>query len=236
MKIDPAGTLMVHLSCKAIGDVEGRGDAVLDALQEYMQHGLLVLPAHTWSNVRVEINPVMDVLHTPSCVGALTELFRKRPGVHRSLHPTHSLAAIGIDADAFLSGEEHVQTPCGKGGAYHKLWERNAQILLLGVNFTRNTFLHGVEEWDGAQGTIAAERSDLYVINHEGQRLHTPQYRHCSRLGSDTFVKLEPDALRQGILSIRRFGDAAARLMRAAPLREMTAALLQKDPLYLMRY
>jgi len=179
---------------------------------------------------------VMDVLHTPSCAGALTELFRKRPGVCRSLHPTHSLAAAGAGAEDFLSGEEHIQTPCGKGGAYYKLWQRNAQALLIGVNFTRNTFLHGVEEWDGAQGTISPQRSDLYVINHEGQRLYTPQYRHCSRLGSDTFSKLEPDALQQGILTIGRFGDAAARLMRAAPLREMTAALLQKDPLYLMRY
>ena len=236
MNIDPAGTLMVHLSCKAIGEVQGRGDAILDALQEYMRPGLLVLPAHTWNNVDVRTNPVMDVLHTPSCVGVLTELFRKRPGVHRSLHPTHSLAAIGTDAEEFLSGEEHVQTPCGKGGAYDKLWARGAQILLLGVNFTRNTFLHGVEEWDGAQGTISPQRSDLYVVNHAGQRLHTPQYRHCSRLGSDTFVKLEPDALRQGILTIGSFGDASARLMQAAPLREMTAALLQKDPLYLMRY
>ena len=236
MNIDPAGTLMVHLSCKAIGEVEGRGDAVLDVLQEYMRPGLLVLPAHTWSNVTVAHNPVMDVLHTPTCVGALTELFRKRPGVCRSLHPTHSLAAIGTDAESFLSGEERMQTPCGKGGAYDKLWQRNAQILLIGVNFTRNTFIHGVEEWDGAQGSISPERSDLYVINHEGQRLFTPQYRHCARLGSDTFVKLEPDAMRQGILRIGRFGDAAARLMRAAPLRKMTAALLQQDPLYLMRY
>jgi len=233
--IDPAGTLMVHVSYKAIGGVEGRGDAVLDALSGYMRPGLLVLPGHTWDNVTPN-NPVMDVLHTPSCVGVLPELFRRRPGVVRSLHPTHSLTALGNEAQMFLSGEERIQTPCGRGGVYYRLWERDAQILLIGVNFRRNTFIHGIEEWDGARGTISPERSDYYVIDYEGKRLHTPQFRHCSRLGSETFTKLEPGALQQGILALGRFGDATARVMRARPLREMAAALLKEDPVYLAGY
>jgi len=233
--VDPRGALMVHVSCKAIGDVEGRGDAVLDALSEYMREGLLVLPGHTWRNVGKD-NPVMDVLHTPTCVGVLTELFRGRPEVRRSLHPTHSLLALGGGAEEFLEGEERIQTPCGKGGAYYKLWERDAQILLIGVNFTRNIFIHGIEEWDGAEGSISPDRSDLYVIDHGGRRLYTPQYRHCSRLGSETFSKLEAPAVMGGILTIGRFGDADARIMRTRPLRVMVAALLRQDAGYLLRY
>ena len=235
MRVEPRGTLMVHISCKAIGEVEGRGDTVLDALMEYMQPGLLVLASHTWSNVG-EHNPVMDVLHTPTCIGKLTELFRNRPGVCRSLHPTHALAAYGAEASEFISGEESIGTPCGTGGTYYKLWQRNAQILLIGVNFTRNTYIHGIEEWDGAEGTISQEREDMYVINEHGQRLYTPQYRHCAPLGSRTFSKLEPQAIQEGILTLGRFGDATARLMHAAPLRAMVAPLLQADPKYLMRY
>ena len=236
MNIDPKATLMVHISYKAIGDVEGRGDTVLDALAEYMQPGLLVLPSHTWGNVNVKNNPVMDIIHTPSCVGVLTELFRKRDGVHRSLHPTHSLAALGVEAESFVSGEEHIETPCGKGGVYYKLWERNAQILLIGVNFARNTFIHGIEEWDGAEGMISKEKSDLYVINHQGNRLYTPQFRHCAPLGSDTFPKLEAPALHKGILSLGKFGDAAIRLMHAKQLREMVGGLLLNDSRYLLQY
>ncbi|WMC94309.1 AAC(3) family N-acetyltransferase [Kineothrix sp. MB12-C1] len=233
--VDRAGTLMVQLSCKAIGEVEGRGDTVLDALMEYMESGLLVLAAHTWDNVDVK-NPVMDVLYTPSCVGFLTERFRKRPGVYRSLHPTHSLSAYGKDAKEFIAGEEKISTPCGEGGAYHRLWQRNAQILLIGVNFTRNTYIHGVEEWDGAEGSISDQKTDLYVINEEGRRIYTPQYRHCSALGSEVFSKLEPQAVQEGILTLGRFGDATTRLMRAVSLREMIAPLLQEDTRYLMRY
>ena len=233
--IDPSGTLMIHLSNKAIGEVEGRGDAVLDAFMEYMQHGLLVLPSHTWNNVTKE-NPVMDVLHTPSCVGALTEMFRKRPGVRRSLHPTHALSAIGEGAEEFLAGEELINTPCGKGGTYYKLWDRNAQILLIGVTCTRNTYIHGIEEWDGAEGSISTDKTDLYVIDYGSRRLYTPLYCHSAPLGSDTFSKLEPFAYKEGILTFGRFGDATTRLMSAAPLRELAASFLKADPKYFLQH
>jgi aminoglycoside 3-N-acetyltransferase len=233
--IDPNGTLMVHLSYKAIGEVEGRGDTVLDALAEYMRQGLLVLPCHSWSNVGTR-NPVMDVLYTPTCNGALPELFRKRPGVLRTLHPTHSLAALGAEAAEFVSGEERIRTPCGKGGAYYKLWERDAQILQIGCNFTCNTFIHGIEEWDHADGTISPDMTDMYVINYQGNRLYTPQYRHCAPLSSETFSKLEPPAFVQGILAMGRFGGATARLVRAKPLRKLAAAFLEADARYLYRH
>jgi aminoglycoside 3-N-acetyltransferase len=233
--INPSGTLKVHLSYKAIGEVEGRGDTVLDALAEYMAGGLLVLPSHTWDRGTVsDKNPVMDVLHTKSCVGALTEVFRRRPGVFRSLHPSHSVAALGVDAEGFVSGEEHIHSPCGAGGAYYKLWERNAQILLIGVNFTCNTFIHGCEEWDGAEGSLSTEKRDRYVINHQGKRLYTPQYYHTAT--SETFVKLETPAMMKGILSMGRFGDANTRLISAVDLREMTAGFLKADAKYLLRY
>ena len=233
--VDPSGTLKVHLSYKSFGEVEGRGDTVLDALIEYMEQGLLVLPSHTWRNVD-DVNPVMDVLYTKTCVGILTEMFRHRPGVVRSLHPTHSVAALGKEAEAFVAGEEKIESPCGMGGAYYKLWERDAQVLMLGIGFNRCTYIHGVEEWDGAEGSISSDRTDMYVINYEGQRLYTPQYRHASRLSSETFVKLEAPAIMQGILTLGRFGDATARMMKAVPLRKMVAKYLKEDPRYLLRY
>jgi len=233
--INPNKTLKVHMSYKAIGDVDGRGDAVIDALMEYMHEGLLVLPTHTWNYVR-ENNPIMDVLHTKSCVGVLPELFRKRARVHRSLHPTHSVAAFGTDAESFVAGEENIHTPCGKGGAYYKLWERDAQILLIGVNFERNTFIHGIEEWDGAVGSLKDTHEGYYIINSQGQRIHSPQRRHCAPLGSGTFCKLEPQAIQEGILSFGKFGDATARLISAQALRNMVALILKDDPRYLLNY
>jgi len=233
--VDPTGVLKVHFSYKAMGEIDGRGETVLEALMTYMHKGLLVIPTHTWRDVKKE-NPVMDVLYSPVCIGILPELFRHYPDVHRSLHPTHSVAAFGVGAAEFVAGEEKMEKPCGEGGVYHKLWVHNAQILLIGVNFARNTFIHGIEDWDGAEGSISKVREDYYTINYEGRRLFTPQYRHCARIGSETFPKLEPRAISEGILTLGKFGNATTRLMRAQPLREMVAPLLQADPNYLNEY
>jgi len=233
--IKPEGTLKIHISYKAIGDVEGRGDTVLDALMEYMKPGLLVLASHTWDSVNSE-NPIMDVLHTPTCVGILTEMFRKREGVHRSLHPTHSVAAYGKDAEKFVADDVKLTTPCGEGGSYYKLWERDAQILMIGCNYSSNTFVHGIEEWDKAHDTISSESEDYYVINHMGERLYTPQYRHCAPLGSSTFTKIEPYAFEKGLLAFGKFGDADTRLMTAKDLRSLVAEFLQEDNKFLSGY
>lgn len=130
---------------KAIGEVEGRADAVLDVWMDYFKNGLLLLPTHTWKTVNDD-NPVYNPLETPSCVGILTNMFLKREGVIRSLHPTHSMAGYGKDAARYLSGEEYNNTPCTPGGCYDRLKEVKGKILLVGVGHERNTYIHSVEE------------------------------------------------------------------------------------------
>ena len=61
-------TILIHSSMKAIGEVEGGADIVLDAWMEYFAEGLLLLPTHTWANVNAQ-HPVYDYRNTPSCVG-----------------------------------------------------------------------------------------------------------------------------------------------------------------------
>ena len=138
-------TILIHSSMKSIGEVERRADTVLDAWMEYFHNGLLLLPTHTWKNVNSD-NPVYNPVETPSCVGILTNLFMKREGVIRSLHPTHSMAGYGKNASEYLTGEEDNNTPCTPGGCYDRLRYVDGKILLVGVGHERNTYIHSVEE------------------------------------------------------------------------------------------
>src|SRR5699024_7792070 len=156
------GTLLVHSSYKSIGDVKGGPDTVLDSLIEYMNKGLLVLPTHTWSYINKE-NPNFYVDQSKSCIGILTEKFRHRDGVIRSWHPTHSVGALGKGASDFVKGDEQFDTPCARGSAWGKLLDRKAQIMLLGVDLTRNTFIHGVEEWVDIPGRVSDGHEQLYT-------------------------------------------------------------------------
>jgi len=145
MGLNGTETILIHSSMKAIGDVEGGAETVLDAWMEYFKEGLLLLPTHTWKTVN-ESHPVFDSQKEPSCVGVLTNLFMKREGVVRSLHPTHSMAGFGKHAAEYLAGEEYRNTPCTPGGCYDRLKDAGGKILLVGVGHERNTYIHSVEE------------------------------------------------------------------------------------------
>lgn len=138
-------TILIHSSMKSIGEVDGGADAVLDAWMEYFKDGLLLLPTHTWKTVNAD-NPVYNPQTTPSCVGLLTNMFMKRDGVIRSLHPTHSMAGYGKSAAEYLVGEEYNNTPCTPGGCYDRLKDAGGKVLLVGVGHERNTYIHSVEE------------------------------------------------------------------------------------------
>lgn len=138
-------TILIHSSMKSIGEVDGGADTVLDAWMEYFKDGLLLLPTHTWKTVNAD-NPVYNPQTTPSCVGLLTNMFMKRDGVIRSLHPTHSMAGYGKSAAEYLAGEEYNNTPCTPGGCYDRLRDAGGKVLLVGVGHERNTYIHSVEE------------------------------------------------------------------------------------------
>ncbi len=233
MGVDRNGTLLVHSSMKAIGEVDGGADTVLDALTEYMKDGLLVLPTHTWRQMS-KTYTVFDSRTEPSCVGLLTNLFLKREGVVRSLHPTHSVAAIGHDADDYTSGEETTLSPCPRHGCWGKLYDRKAQILFVGCSLKSNTYLHGVEEWIDTPNRLDPSPQDFTVIDRNGVSHTVTQYRHCTIDPvvdpSEHYDKMEPLFKAHGAVSYGVFGDAKCILGDAVKMADLTIPYLQNDP------
>ena len=227
MGVDPKGTLLVHSSMKSIGQVEGGADTVLDALMEYMKDGLLIFPTHTWDRVSLE-KPVYDADITASCVGLLTNMFRKREGVVRSLHPTHSVAAYGRDAEAYTAGEENTHSPCPREGCWGRLYDRKAQILMLGCGLERYTFLHSVAEWVDVPGRLTESVHELYSVAPDGTKYNVWQHRHAG-VNSDWFVKMEEEYAQRGALSYGHFGDAKCLLVDAVKSADIALEWLEKD-------
>jgi aminoglycoside 3-N-acetyltransferase len=226
--IDPKKTLLVHSAYRSIGQVEGRADAVLDALEIYMQEGLLVLPTHTWATVDAG-QPQFSVKDSPSCIGILPELFRKRPGVFRSGHPTHSVAARGKDAKAFVQGDEFKTTPCARDSAWGRLLDCNATVLFIGVGLSRNTFIHGVEEWLDIPGRLTDTYEQLVSILADGSQVKVPSRRHIGHI-SEHYPKVTQYLLDLGVLRTGTFGTAQAIAHETQPLYEALKVLLEADP------
>ncbi len=228
MGIEFTDTLFIHSSMKAIGEVVGGADTVLDSFMEYLENGLLILPTHTWANMS-ESHNVYDPKKEPSCVGVLTNLFMKREGVVRSLHPTHSVAAYGKDNIEYIKGEEEITTPCGIGGCYDRLRERNAKILLLGVNHSRNTFIHCVEEILQVPERFTEKPVLFKIVMPDGSIKESMVYRHYNRTTahiSETYTKLEQAFYDNNVAKKVKFGDATCILCDANGIFEVTKKVL----------
>jgi aminoglycoside 3-N-acetyltransferase len=239
--INPDGTLFVHSSLRSVGKCEHGKKTVLDALIEYMKDGLLVMPTHTWDSITwdgfdkngipVGKNCIFDPASTLSCVGALTNLFLKQKGVFRSYHPTHSVAALGKTASSYIVGEELTRSPCSRKGCYGRLYDKKAQILFLGCDLSKNTFLHGVEEWNDIPDRLTERCQELFVKT-EYSIISCPQRRHYFPNGdvSRNYIKMEKAFIEKGAASYCKIGNAGCVLCDAVKTADLTSHCLKKKP------
>jgi aminoglycoside 3-N-acetyltransferase len=86
-----------------------------------------------------------DVRRTPSAMGLMSEFFRRRAGVLRSLHATHPVLAFGHRAQWFVSGHEDCVYPCGPGTPFARLLEADGKAVFFNVGFEYLTFFHYLE-------------------------------------------------------------------------------------------
>lgn len=227
MDIGPTGTILIHSSMKSIGEVEGRADTVLDAFTEYMKEGLLIFPTHTWGVIGAD-NPKFYVDSTPSHIGILTELFRQRPGVIRSWHPTHSVSALGKDAAEFVKGNEQFDTPIARKSPWGKILDREAKILLVGVDLRRCTFIHGIEEWMDVPERLNDEHQALVTVLPDGTEIPVPSRRHVSGI-SDRYWKVEKLLAEKGAIQYTKLGDAKVMVCDTVLFTKYITAMLEID-------
>ncbi len=222
-------TVLVHSSLRTLGPVEGGADTVIDALIETLgPDGTLAMPTHTAKVVNAS-QPVFHEVLTPSQVGALTNVFRLRAGVQRSLHPTHSIAAYGPRATALIEGHEREQTPCSDSSPYARLCEWGGKVLIIGTGLNRCTLFHGCEEWAGMPWIRTSGPLHLYSITADGRVIPVTHHPHWVRTW-DQYPRLEPGLLASGALRLTWIGDCPLRLLYAGAATEQLVAQLRKDP------
>ena len=156
--IEKGDTLFIHSSFKSLGPVDGGAGTVISALEAVVgQDGLILMPSFSLLPSREERVASWNVDKTPSTVGWLTEFFRQMPGTYRSDHYSHSIAARGKDAAAFVADHlrrEGYQSPWdhhpwGKTYGTHspmfRAYKANAKLLMIGVDYQTSTYIHFVE-------------------------------------------------------------------------------------------
>jgi aminoglycoside 3-N-acetyltransferase len=227
------GLLLVHSSLSSVGFVPGGPATIVDGLLDALgPQGTIVFPTHTWEAMEAGCR-IFDARSSASCVGAITEVFRRRPGVVRSLHPTHSVAALGPMAAELVADHELAATPCGAGTPYDRLLLADGQILFLGTGLQSNTAFHTLEAIAGLQYLLEDRDDEFTIVDAGGRGRQLSVRRHKARIGR-CFAETEPFYRQAGAVSAGTIGAARALLLRGAAFRSVTASALQRNPDFLL--
>jgi aminoglycoside N3'-acetyltransferase len=212
---------------------------VLDDLLELLgPSGTLVIPAHAIyqgeeesARLQNSKTPVKyDPAATPCAVGLINELFWRRKGVLRSLHPYNSVAACGPLANELLRDNLNDSKPLPHGvhSAYYRFCQKNGMVIGIGIPLGRFlTLLYTAAETLDERWPLPgffAERQ--YVVRVEGQdKLYTVRqqsseyamYCMCSR-------KFHRDLLAEDILHQSTVGTLRVDWARSADVLEYLLA------------
>lgn len=159
--------IIVHSSLKSFGHMEGGAEAVVDAFMEVVTEGTLIFPSFN-HGAPYDKGEVFDIRNTPTTNGAIPDAFWRRPGVKRSMNPTHAFAVYGKDAEEIASLHE-MAAAVGEGSPLDYLYRHDGGVVLLGVGYNRNTFHHYVETVTGA-ACLSPRGEEYDVIDENGER------------------------------------------------------------------
>jgi aminoglycoside 3-N-acetyltransferase len=227
----PSGArVLVHSSLSSFGHVEGGAHAVIDALIGAVgESGTVVVPTLTATAAHNPNNPpVFDPENDECWTGRIPETFRRRPEAIRSLHPTHSVAAIGADAEELTKDHTFSISPCDEKSPFGKIASSsNGYVLLIGVDYESVTTFHHVEELAAVdyhmqngftQATIVSNGAEIkrhYMLHQWG----TPR----------DFNVMEPLLIERGVQKKTRIGNSEVRLIHAPGIVETTLRSLRAD-------
>lgn len=163
--------VFVHSALKSLGHVQGGAQTLVQALQEAVgPQGTLVVPTYYMPGGTIRAtcrmpDYVFDVRSHGTNIGRLPKAFLDTPGVHRSVHPTHSVSAWGRYA-AYLT-EAHHRAPSifGEGSPWQRFVDlEDAKVLGLGISMGPVTFYHMLEDAMGDAFPVHVWAEDTYRL------------------------------------------------------------------------
>lgn len=208
-------TVMVHVSMRRIGPVEGGAATLVAALDEVVGTWMMTLGAVEQSGPD---QLPFDALTTPadSDIGVLAEVFRTTPGTVVSDHPEGRLGARGERAAELVAGQpwHHYYGP---GSPLTTLVELGGSVLRLGADDDTITLTHHAEYLCDVPDKRTVIRHPL-VMGEDGPVVRPVECIDDSDgiVDRDYFPEILDAYRATGRVRVGRVGNAAAELLDAA--------------------
>jgi aminoglycoside 3-N-acetyltransferase len=148
--IEPGDAVMVHSGFRPTsGFVGSPGDAIDAMLRAVGPEGHLLMmsiPYRGSSQRYAESAPLFDVRRTPSAVGLISEMFRRRAGVTRSLSPLHPVLVHGPLSAWLAADHDTALRSCGQGTPFERFLSLKGKLVFFDAPYASMTFFHYVED------------------------------------------------------------------------------------------
>lgn len=220
--IQETDTLLVHSNFEPDSGFQGTPadlvSAFVGAVGEKGNLLMVSIPFRGSAYDYLALDKTFDVRKTISMMGLVTEMFRRRPGTVRSLHPTHPVLACGRDAETLTEGHERCPYPCGAGSPFDKFLAAKGKILFFDVGFGSITFFHYVEDVLKAQLPFPVYAERLFqakVIDRSGAGQVVSTYAFNKDVPRDA-DRLEAEMSTRGLIRKARVGNSTMLLVDAA--------------------
>ncbi len=224
--------LMLHADAIVLAQLppmtaDQRFDVLFEALDDVLGlDGTLVMPTFTYSFTKGE---PFEAAATPSTVGLLTEAFRTRPGVRRSVDPIFSVAARGRLADRFAAA---ATDDCfGPNSAFALLAEEDAWLACLGCSLDRLTFTHYVEQTVGVDYRYFKTFTGICIDGGVETPANARYFvRDLDRKTVIDLSRLKADLTQAGTLATAAVGRVGLSAVRCSAFEAAARALLARNP------
>jgi aminoglycoside 3-N-acetyltransferase len=220
--IGPGDSVFLHSGFKRTSGFAGTAGDVIDRLLNVIGpegHLLMMSIPYRGSSQRyAESDAVFDVLRTPSAVGLISEIFRRREGVLRSINPLHPVLARGPLAAWLTTDHEKAATSCGRGSPFERFLTLDGTFLFFDAPFSSLTFMHYVEDCFRERLPVALydpKPASVRVRDASGVELAVRQFYFSQEARTRrNFAPVEQALLRAKTMQTARIGNS--RLLRVS--------------------
>jgi aminoglycoside 3-N-acetyltransferase len=214
--VRPGDTLMVHSGFSRLNGFKGLPSQVVDTLLAALgPDGNLLMVSMAYKTSAYEylkLGKPFDVRKTVSHMGIISETFRRRPDVLRSLHPSNPVLALGPHAEWIVANHENCLKPCGVGSPFDKMAQVQAKILFYDASIHTQTFFHYLEDMVETQLDFPLFRPELMearVIDRTGATRTIRTYAYSEEAIRRRRGKIMTDELEsRGLVKRARIGKS----------------------------
>lgn len=225
--VRPGDVIMPHVSLRAVGPIEGGGDALLAALFDVLGPQGTVLMV-----IDADPDEPFDALNTPvdtEDMGVLAELFRCTRGVAVNDHVASRFAAWGAARDALLAPsplDDYFST----GSVLERFLALKGRVLRLGPDIDTTTLTHHAEYL----ARVPNKRRVVRVLRRADigdVRVESLDDTHgiADWEGGDYFSHIMLDYLRQGGARVGPVGACQAELIEGDAFTRFAVAWMERE-------